>query len=117
MSVQERLRIVLEEAAAEIPGVLNIAVFHKSGVLVAHKGGDSEMLVRISAFLTRAGEIASYLKSSVRGIDLVLDDFYVVVRAGDRLAVAIIAQPAADLEMLDYLAFRLAEEVEDLFSP
>lgn len=117
MSVAERVRAMLEEATAEVPGVLNIAVFHKSGVLVAHRGGDSEILVRISAFLTRAGEIASYLKSSVRGIDLVLDDFYVVVRAGDKVAVAIIAQPAADLEVLDYLAFRLAKEVEDLFSP
>jgi len=103
---------LLKSVKEEIPSVVGAAVLHKSGLLVAKLGFDDGFWVRASALLNGVRQVAEALGSAYRGIDVVFDDYYLVIRGGNRVVVALVARPDVELELLDMLAFRLVEDLE-----
>jgi hypothetical protein len=107
----EVIRAALEEAKADAP-VMGVAVFHRSGLYIDGIGMDRDVWIRISALASRMGEIEQLVKSTLRGFDIIFEDCVVVARSGRSVVVIVAARPGADLAFLDYLVFRLVEEIE-----
>jgi len=108
----DSIDVLLKSVREEIPGVVGVAVLHRSGLLVAKLGFDDGFWVRASALLNSVRQVAEALGSAYRGVDVVFDDYYLVIRGGSRVVVALVARPDVELELLDVLAFRLVEDLE-----
>jgi len=106
---------LLKSVREQVSSVVGVAVLHKSGLLVAKLGFDEGFWIRASALLNSVGQVAEVLGSAYRGVDVVFDDYYLVIRAGSRIVVALVARPDVELELLDVLAFRLVEDLEKDF--
>jgi hypothetical protein len=107
----EVIRAALEEAKADAP-VTGAAVFHRSGLYIDGIGMDRDVWTKISALASRMGEVEQLVKSTLRGFDIIFEDCVVVARGGRSVVVIVAARPGADLTFLDYLVFRLVEEIE-----
>ncbi len=110
-----RLREILQRALSDHPDVIiGIAVFHKNGILVESVGLEKEGAIFLSSALSKLKSGEEVLRSSLLGVDLIFDKYIVVTRKGEKVAVCIVSRPS-DIEQLDYLAFRLIEEIEKDF--
>jgi len=103
---------LLKSVRDQVSSVVGVAVLHRSGLLVAKLGFDDEFWVRASALLNSVKQLAEALGSAYRGVDVVFDDYYLVIRGGSRVVVALVSRPDVELELLDVLAFRLVEDLE-----
>lgn len=103
---------LIQEVLKEADGILGIAILHINGLPIVEMGYNKEFWVKTSALLQAIQETSNFLKSKPRGFDIILENYYIVARTGERIIAMLIATPSVDMEHLDYLAFRLVEEVE-----
>ncbi|MEZ0318443.1 MAG: hypothetical protein ABWK05_00395 [Pyrobaculum sp.] len=103
----------LDEIRKEEPSIEGAALLHVNGLAIISIGYDESFWVKVSALLSSLKELSTALNSKPFGVDAVFESHYIVARSGKRVVAVLVAKPDADLERLDYLAFRLVEEVEE----
>jgi len=112
---QPSLRVIVNNIFTEVSGIFGVVIFHRNGLIVDVAGVEEETGIQITASINRLRELEKLVGSKLVGIDLVFEKHVAVIRVGDKVGVAILAEPGQEMELLDHLAFRVIDEVEKDF--